>query len=287
MTARREVEGRLHNLGEIREVMNSMKTLATMETHKLARFLAVQQHQVADIETMAADLLTHYPDVRPVTAPVGRVLILIGSERGFCGDFNDRLAHAPQVSDHSVANSTIIAVGRRLAIRLDERVTPTIALDGASATEQVGSVLNQLARSIATVQGEHGPLALSVMYHDSNGGDLRERALYPAFAHVPGPKRQFGHPPQLNLAPPVLFAELFEQYLFATLSELLHTSLMAENQKREQHLDSAIRHLDDRREELDRRSRVLRQEEIIEEIEVILLNVKAPGVGQDKQPYRN
>jgi F-type H+-transporting ATPase subunit gamma len=147
----------------------------------------------------------------------------------------------------------------------------------------VGSVLNQLAQSIAMVQREHGPLALSVMYHDSNGGDLRERALFPPFANVPGPKRHFGHPPQLNLPPPVLFAALLEQYLFAMLSELLYTSLMAENQKRVQHLDSAIRHLDDRREELARRSRVLRQEEIIEEIEVILLNVEAPGTSRAAQ----
>jgi F-type H+-transporting ATPase subunit gamma len=277
MTTRREVDRRLHSLGEIREVMNSMKSLATMETHKLARFLAIQQRQVADIEAMATDLLAHYPDIHPVAAPAERGVILIGAERGFCGDFNDSLARSPQVSGHAVANGAIIAVGHRLATRLDDRATPVVVVDGASATEQVGSVLNQLAQSIAMVQHERGPLALSVLYHDTNGGELRVRALTPPFAKIPGSARQFSHPPLLNLAPQVLFAALLEQYLFAMLSELLYTSLMAENQKRVQHLDSAIRHLDDRREELARRSRVLRQEEIIEEIEVILLNVDAPG----------
>jgi F-type H+-transporting ATPase subunit gamma len=277
MTTRREVDRRLHSLGEIREVMNSMKSLATMETHKLARFLAIQQRQVTDIEAMAADLLAHYPDIRPVSAPAERGVILIGAERGFCGDFNDRLARSPQVSDQSVADGAVIAVGRRLATRLDDRATRVIVIDGASATEQVGSVLNQLAQSIAMVQRERGPLALTALYHDTNGGELHVHSLTPPFAKVPASERQFGHPPQLNLAPRVLLEALLEQYLFAMLSELLYTSLMAENQKRVQHLDSAIRHLDDRREELARRSRVLRQEEIIEEIEVILLNVESPG----------
>jgi F-type H+-transporting ATPase subunit gamma len=38
------------------------------------------------------------------------------------------------------------------------------------------------------------------------------------------------------------------------------------------HLEGAVQHLDTRTEELTRRSMSLRQEEIIEEIEVILLN---------------
>lgn len=62
-----------------------------------------------------------------------------------------------------------------------------------------------------------------------------------------------------------------EQYLFATLHEIAYVSLMAENQRRLRHLDGAVRHLDEQSAVLARRSNSLRQEEIIEEIEVILL----------------
>ena len=277
MSTRREIESRLRGLDEIREVMNSMKTLATMETHKLARFLAIQQRQVADIEVMAADLLFHYPEVQPATTPADRGLILIGAERGFCGDFNDRIVHAARQSEESGVTAAVIAVGRRLGTRLEEHATPVTALDGASATEQVARVLDVLARTIATVQQAHGPLALTVVYHGGEDGDLRERALFPPFAAVAAAPRPAGFPPRLQLPPAMLFVALLDQYLFAVLSEVLYTSLRAENHKRVQHLDIAIRHLDERREELARRSRVLRQEEIIEEIEVILLNVDAPG----------
>jgi len=45
-----------------------------------------------------------------------------------------------------------------------------------------------------------------------------------------------------------------------------------------QHLERATRHLDDSTEELGRKINALRQEEIIEEIEVILLNAATDQV---------
>ena len=65
---------------------------------------------------------------------------------------------------------------------------------------------------------------------------------------------------------------LTEHYLFTLIHWLLYTSLVAENRQRVAHLDSAIRHLDNRSLQLTHLNNVLRQEEIIEEIEVILLS---------------
>ena len=63
-----------------------------------------------------------------------------------------------------------------------------------------------------------------------------------------------------------------ETCLFANLHALLYTSLMEQNHKRVTHLDGAVRHLDDQLAQLAQQCNVLRQEEIIEEIEVILLS---------------
>jgi F-type H+-transporting ATPase subunit gamma len=70
---------------------------------------------------------------------------------------------------------------------------------------------------------------------------------------------------------------LAEQYLFAALHALLYSSLMAENQRRIQHMDSAVRRLERTSAELWQRRNILRQEEITEEIEVIMLSVEALG----------
>ena len=68
--------------------------------------------------------------------------------------------------------------------------------------------------------------------------------------------------------------ELLEQYLFARLHELLYSSLLAENEARLEHLESAVQRLERKSGELFRRRNVLRQEEITEEIEVIMLSAE-------------
>ena len=49
---------------------------------------------------------------------------------------------------------------------------------------------------------------------------------------------------------------------------------MVENHSRLQHMEGAVRHLDDQVEKLRRKSNIFRQEEITEEIEVILLTAE-------------
>lgn len=58
------------------------------------------------------------------------------------------------------------------------------------------------------------------------------------------------------------------------VNERFVVSLLAENQYRVQHLEGAVRRLDERLEELATRARSLRQEEINEEIEMILLGTR-------------
>jgi F-type H+-transporting ATPase subunit gamma len=89
-------------------------------------------------------------------------------------------------------------------------------------------------------------------------------------------------PPLLDLPPRQFLLGLTEQYLYAALHAVLYQSLAAENQQRIRHLDGAVHHLEERSAALQRRIRALRQEEIIEEIEVILLN--AVGLVEPSQP---
>jgi F-type H+-transporting ATPase subunit gamma len=56
------------------------------------------------------------------------------------------------------------------------------------------------------------------------------------------------------------------------LHELFYSALLAENERRLQHLEGALRRVDRKREALTLRGKALRQEEITEEIEIILLS---------------
>lgn len=61
-------------------------------------------------------------------------------------------------------------------------------------------------------------------------------------------------------------------YLYAALNEVLYSSLMAENQQRHAHMDSALNKLDEDCAQLRLAYNAQRQEDITEEIEVLLLS---------------
>ena len=290
MTRRRKLEQHRHSLKEIRDIMNSMKTLAYMETRKLTRFLDAQRAVVQSIEDVAADLLSFYPETLPEVKETKAVYLLLGSERGFCGDFNHALLRHLELvlQDHDANNPILLAIGRKLSMLLEDDSRVTAFLDGAGVAEEATSLLNQLVRTLTTLQEKHGVLSVYCLYHGGEDGIVMQRLLPPFHELMQRPPR-YPHPPLLNLEPAEFLIELTEQYLFAALFELLYTSLMAENHNRVAHLEGAVKHLDDESSKLTRQSNAMRQEEIIEEIEVILLSATSLGerpeqIDQDKRP---
>jgi F-type H+-transporting ATPase subunit gamma len=273
MTKRQELEHHRRGLGEIRDIMNSMKTLAFMETRKLNRFLSSQQAVVRSIEETAADFLSFHPETLTDISETNQVYLLIGTERGFCGDFNQSLLHHLEstLQTHLQEEALVIAVGRKLHALMENAANQVTLIDGPSVAEEVMSILNQVVQTLSSLQERHGILPLYGLYHGIDGGIVMQKLL-PSFQHYLHQPAHFSNPPALNLAPANFLLELTEQYLFAALHEILYTSLMAENRNRVAHLEGAVKHLDDKSEELSRKSNALRQEEIIEEIEVILLS---------------
>ena len=269
---RQEVEHYRHSMGEIRDIMNSMKSLAYMETRKLARFLETQHAVVESLETVAADFLSFYPETLPVNDEAISVYLAIGTERGFCGDLNQALVrHLEALLENQPVDRTIlITTGRKLHALLekDERIRARI--EGASIVEEVPEVLSKIVSDFAELQKSFGMLSVYAVYHDSKG--IVRKQLLPPFQDCLQRPPGFRHPPVLNLTPESFIFELTEQYLFAVMHELLYVSLMTENHRRMMHLEGAVKHLDEESDKLARQYNALRQEEITEEIEIILLS---------------
>jgi F-type H+-transporting ATPase subunit gamma len=272
MTRRRELEEHRNSLEEIGEILASMKTLAYMETRKLSRFLNAQQLVVDSINEVAQDFLSFHPWLRPIRTDVTHVFLVIGSERGFCGDFNralmERLAAAR--SEDRQSQTRIVAVGHKLNALIEGAETKASLLDGASVVEEVPLVLQSIIDELDTLQTSVAELTLTGIYHDNHG--IRVAAYLPPFEPQGAEATARRYPPLLNVAPEEFMMDLLDHYLFAALNHMLYSSLMAENQRRVSHLEGAVRHLEDTSHELTRKCRALRQEEIIEEIEVILLS---------------
>jgi F-type H+-transporting ATPase subunit gamma len=276
VSRRREVEEHLRTLGEVQGILGSMKTLALLETRKLARYLATQQRVLETIEAAAADFHSHYPVEPEAPAGPGHVLVVIGSERGLCGDFNDKLRQAldGDLQQHGDSQTLLVAVGHKLCAKLAVDRDIAATLDGPGVAEEVEAVLNDLLEALNRLQAEPGWQALTVLYHATEDAGVRVRELFPRFEETPT-RPATGYPSLLNLAPEAFLAELLDHYLFAALHEMFYTSLTAENHQRMEHLQRALDRLEQQTAELGLKCNTLRQEEITEEIEVILLSAEA------------
>lgn len=277
MSKRRDLETQLRSLTEIKEIMNAMKNLSLMEVYRLNRFLDTQRRVVASIEAAAADFLGFYPELLAGEGEIRIVYLLVGSERGFCGDFNEALLRALDNHIGSAGDVRLVAIGSKLVAKLSVDTRIAASLDGASVVDEVDSVLVKLMDALTGLSAPgaaRAPLRLTVFHHDAAEETIKVSDLGPF--HEPESKTiRFAYPPLVYLQPQTFFAGLADQYLFAALHELLYSSLMAENQRRMQHMDAAVRRLERRSTELLQKRNILRQEEITEEIEVIMLSVEA------------
>ncbi len=272
MSLSRELQQHVTELKEIRSILHSMKNLAFMELHKLQRFKTLQSQAAAAIEQAALDFLDFYPGLAETDDNAVHFCILLGAERGFCGDFNETLIDA-------IANQAytgVIAVGSRLCNR-QEDITPEVVatLEGANVAEEVPAIIHRLIDIFSSIHRKvNTVLQLTIVYHDNVATQISRRQLLPPFPRQQESSVHYCNPPLLNLEPGDFFADLVDHYLLAALHEIFYISLAAENHSRLQHLEGAVNHLDDETVRLQKKSQIYRQEEITEEIEVILLNAE-------------
>ncbi|CAB4243272.1 F0F1-type ATP synthase, gamma subunit [Methylacidimicrobium sp. AP8] len=279
MSRRREVLRYRRSLREIGEIMKAMKNMALVEVRKLAKFAGVQRDLIAALEAMAEAFYGSHPELLPPDRPGDRpIYLLLGSERGFCADFNSSLVRFWEERVREVAGKgdyELLLVGARLEARAAGFPKITRALAGPSVWEEVAGFLPRLMAAIRELV-ERGATGLIVVFHESDRESIEERRLLPLpIAAEKLRKRVPGPAPLLQIPARDFSEDLVETYLLAALHEALYSSLAAENRKRMEHMQNALDQLDKRVAELTNAANRLRQEEITEEIEVILLSAEA------------
>lgn len=279
MSRRRELEDHLHALRDISGILRAMKNLALLETQKLTRFLASQRRVVESIEAAAADFFTFYPETARRLGKGRPVFLVIGSERGFCGDYNERLLEGTEhhIIERSHQQPVLIVVGQKLAAKVEHDSRVEASLAGPTVAEEVPAVLISLMETLRDLQTRQTPgvrLEFTIVHHTpaDEGGRIEVREPIRRSGHQ---TVRFPYPPLLYLRPFAFATDLIDQHLFGLLHEVFYSSLMAENLRRFQHMDQAIQRLEKDMTELVISRNALRQEEITEEIEVIMLSVEA------------
>ena len=278
MSKRRELEGHIRSLEEIDQIMKAMRNLAVIETQKVTRLLAAQDRVVSTMHAAGTDFLKFYPRVLPQEKEGKLLYLVIGSERGFCGDYNDRLLASVQERLQVKRNEepVLLVVGRKLAVRISDNQYGGTPIEGPSVAEEVQSVMIHVldhVRELHRHDASDRALAITVFFHAVETGGVHVQALRP-FEESPRLGSSYTDPPLLNLRPRAFVSELVDLYLFSLLHKIFYSALLAENRARVSHLEAAIQRLEREASQLERKRKILRQEEITEEIEVLMLSGK-------------
>jgi F-type H+-transporting ATPase subunit gamma len=255
-----------------------MKNLAVMEIQKLTRLLSAQERVVTSLQEAGTDFLAFYPEAMPHIEEGRLLCLVIGSERGFCGDYNEKLLGAVRESHQFGENKEplIFTVGRKLTARVAGNGNTSVSIEGPSVAEEVQSVLIQVMDHIHALQRREPsdrPLAITVVSHTFETDGVVTLPLRP-FEVPPGQPVRFTDPPLLNLPPHTFLAELVDLYFFSLLHKIFYSALLAENRARVSHLEGAIQRLERETSGLELKRNMLRQEEITEEIELLMLSAE-------------
>lgn len=267
------LKARIESLEELRNLMRAMRALAASHVQEAQAALGGIRQYVGVIEDAIAAGVTLLPATAAAAtraAPGDDVLIVICSEHGFVGGFNEQLI------EHAVAargsNRQLAVVGQCGIDLTTERGLAPI-WNEAMAT-QVGGVLG-VARRIADRLAGIGRAELIFGAYRRGGNyviethrvlpldpDLLERAV----AHAP---------PLHHLPAEMLLARLADEYLLAEVTRAVMESLASENGARLHVMESADRNIDNRLERLSSQAHTLRQEAITAELLDLMTGAEA------------
>ena len=269
MTRLTEVEAHIASMGELRDIVGAMRSLASVRVQEAHRALP---HIRRYAETMAASIgaaLLLLPKAGPMSRkPTGRrAFVLCTAEHGFVGGFNERVL---EVAEKLLASEdAVFILGSRGAVLAQERDRPTawthpMATRPEGVPEMIRQLTGELYDWIARGDVAHAEVVFA-RHRQDTGTRIERKLLFPveltSFA-VSQPRLT----PLHNLPPATLLEKLIADYTFSLLAEAAIEALASENAARFAAMDSAHENVSKKLEQLRQDARQARQDEITTEL---------------------
>jgi len=269
MTQRREVEARLALFDDLSGILGAMRSFALTELHRINKRETAQQAVMQSLTTALADLAAARPSqpLASVHADIGNtdhdIWLLFGSVRGFCGSFNEDVIRSWQTHCSNTA-SPLILVGERLHEMIADREN-LLRLAGADSGLSASTTIDRILAAIADLSNHKHSFRLLACLRDEQDSHIEQ--LWPIL-RING--KQPGYPPMTYEPLADVATGVSQHYLYHSLLALLLRAIRAENHMRLMQMETALRHLERGSEEMQRQRNRLRQEEIVEEIELMI-----------------
>ncbi|MBK8971335.1 MAG: F0F1 ATP synthase subunit gamma [Hahellaceae bacterium] len=253
----------------LHKVMGAMKAMAFAEMNRLQQQMVSEQVCLMRYQQAMRALLAGTEPAQQLRRS-NTTEIVIGTERGFCGEINRRLAD--YVSQDVPSDHTLLLIGERLHQSVSGRAFKRFS--GAQSGEGIEAVVDALFEYWQGADGTPDSSDLRVTYWDDTHHQVATlTALMPLAAAVGEPLNETSpddYTPACYLPREVLRRELEPDLVFALLHCAVKMALLSENRQRVSHLDAATRHLKDKNENLRVQANQLRQSNIISEVEALL-----------------
>jgi len=258
-------------LSALRTISSGSRLRALSRAERLRRYRQ-------ELLNILATVLPHLDPAQgagDVSRPSGRLVVLVvGSQRGLCGGFNDVLAEsvARVLSEYLAAGQSVVltSLGTRTQRALRRRgYSPEQSGPLSTTSLPPYELAAELTAAWLSAYEAHELDAVECVYNAYRGltryEPTRVRLLPPELPAVPSAQQEW--PPHVETDPLGLYVRSVELWISAALYSILLESAAAEHAARYQLLDGAAQNADRLLEELQLFLQAARQDAITSEMQ--------------------
>jgi F-type H+-transporting ATPase subunit gamma len=268
------LRARISSLQEFRDLIRAMRGMAAARVQEAQGALAGIRGYAKVIDDAISAGVGLLPETDgkslPITLPGGSTLIVVCSEHGFTGAFNELLLDRAETELGKAQQLGII--GQRGATLAAERgLAVSWSVPMATHVGGVPAVTRQVAERLAGVS------TASIVFGRYQKGrrfSIETMGVLP-LAPALLLKSDRRSSPLHHLAPDVLLSRLADEYLFAEITHAVMESLASENGARLRVMEAADDNIHDKLEVMHRREYSLRQESITAELLDVVTGAEA------------
>ena len=271
MPTRTQSEKQIDTIEGLRDIISSMRSLAAIYLSRTEERLEGIRTYADTVGRAIEDCLFEREIALPEDEGKGGAILAFFSEQGLCGRFNEVMAEAAVERAREVESPHFIVVGRRGPALLRREGLDIIAeLPSTTSPDGQDGVIHSIAKTVLGLveKNAFGELYLLHARYLSPGRiEPRFERIQPLdLSQWRAEDDRIRARPHLALPRLRLLSELVNEYTFVNLFRAMTESLAGENGMRLQSMEAAKNNIDDTIDDLQMKVRILRQDEITEEL---------------------
>jgi len=264
----------------IRGIVRTMKTMSAINAapyEQAAR--AIDAWRTAVLSGLHAFVHINGPLVKSPGATGPTILVIMGSDHGLCGNYNEIVAL--KAKDNINTDTRILCVGAQMQDALRGiGLTPDATLLPPANADGLNRLSGDLVTRLEAMRTEDTAIALVFTQRAEHG---RQEAVWQSLlpispdllddlAITPWTSRSL---PTHTMPAPKLLAILIRNLIYATVYRASAEALMTENAARLARMQQAEQSVDERLEDLQAETRSVRQSEITTELLDVIVGFEA------------